>query len=590
MITWDDLTVIVFDTEYISRPGERPILTCLAALELRTGRTWQFWCEELASMTTAPFPSGPGAVWVVFGGTGDCQCIQELGWKPPYVIDIYSEYSAITNGLRQEHSPDDEQKTKEGKRKRKSNRSLLHALKKYGIPSMGEDAKEEARLMVLSGGPWDSAQRKHILDYCLDDVRLTGRLLERMREEGDLDLPAALWRGRYVPCAAAMESYGIPIDVPTHTLLAENWGTIQQGLIRTVDVNYNVFDEAGSFKLDRFGSYLKSQGISWPRTPSGRLATDKDTFRGQSQSYPELIQLQQLRQTLGQMRLSDLPVGADGRSRCWLGQFGAKTSRNTPSSSQFPLGLAAWLRSLIKPSEGMAIAYVDYEQQEYAIAACYSGDGAMLAAYESGDPYMTMAIQCGAAPPGATKQTHGAVRDRFKTLALAIQYQAGPYTVAMRMGVAECVAREYLAWHHKAYRYLWRWSDGVFNSALIRGKLMTCFRWPLFITRQTKERTIRNFPCQGNGAEMLRLAICLAAESGVKVIAPCHDAVLIEAPSNEIDDAVRQTQWAMAKASSDVLNGMRLRSEAKITRFPDRFVDPRGTALWSQVTGQLLTA
>ena len=36
-------------------------------------------------------------------------------------------------------------------------------------------------------------------------------------------------------------------------------------------------------------------------------------------------------------------------------------------------------------------------------------------------------------------------------------------------------------------------------------------------------------PLQGNGAEMLRLACSLATERGVTVIAPVHDALMIEA-------------------------------------------------------------
>ena len=35
---------------------------------------------------------------------------------------------------------------------------------------------------------------------------------------------------------------------------------------------------------------------------------------------------------------------------------------------------------------------------------------------------------------------------------------------------------------------------------------------------------------QANGAEMLRLACCLATERGIEVCAPVHDAVLICAP------------------------------------------------------------
>src|SRR4051812_27815375 len=101
----------------------------------------------------------------------------------------------------------------------------------------------------------------------------------------------------------------------------------------------------------------------------------------------------ELRATLALMRPTDLPVGGDGRNRCPLRPFAAKTGRNAPSTSQFIFGPARWLRGLIKPAEGTALAYVDYEQQEFGIAAALSCDAAMQEAYRSGDPYLAFAKQ-----------------------------------------------------------------------------------------------------------------------------------------------------------------------------------------------------
>jgi hypothetical protein len=52
---------------------------------------------------------------------------------------------------------------------------------------------------------------------------------------------------------------------------------------------------------------------------------------------------------------------------------------------------------------------------------------------------------------------------------------------------------------------------------------------------------------QGNGAEMLRLACCLAVERGVEVCAPVHDAVLIRAPVGRLEEEARRMQEAMRK-------------------------------------------
>jgi hypothetical protein len=62
-----------------------------------------------------------------------------------------------------------------------------------------------------------------------------------------------------------------------------------------------------------------------------------------------------------------------------------------------------------------------------------------------------------------------------------------------------------------------------------------------------------NFPMQANGAEMLRLACIRLVADGVRICAPVHDDILIEAPLAELDDAVAHTQAVMRAASAAVL-------------------------------------
>lgn len=100
-------------------------------------------------------------------------------------------------------------------------------------------------------------------------------------------------------------------------------------------------------------------------------------------------------------------------------------------------------------------------------------------------------------------------------------------------------------------------------------------------------RSLRNFPAQANGAEMLRLACSYAVERGINVIAPVHDALLVEGPEGEIDEVVARTQGSMADASRMVLFGFELRSDAKVVRYPDRYMDERGERMWNTVWGLL---
>jgi DNA polymerase-1 len=63
-----------------------------------------------------------------------------------------------------------------------------------------------------------------------------------------------------------------------------------------------------------------------------------------------------------------------------------------------------------------------------------------------------------------------------------------------------------------------------------------------------------------------------------------HDAVLICAPVDRLEDDVAQMQACMAAAARAVLAGFELRTDAVLIRHPERYQDPRGAVMWERVT------
>src|ERR1019366_8609130 len=183
----------------------------------------------------------------------------------------------------------------------------------------------------------------------------------------------------------------------------------------------------------------------------------------------------------------------------------------------------------------------------------------------------------------ATKATHKAVRDQFKSTVLAVQYGMGAEALAQRIGQPPIRARELLRLHRETYRVFWRWSDAAVDHAMLTGSLHTVFGWRAQVPAVANDRSLRNFPMQANGAEMLRLACCLATERGIEVCAPVHDAVLICAPLERLDADVTRTQDAMREASCIVLAGFELGTDAQKVRYPDRYMDERGATMWGRV-------
>jgi DNA polymerase-1 len=561
------------DTEYSAKDGHRPEPICLVAHELRSGRQLQVWADELSRLRAAPFRTDSRSLFVAYAAAAEFSVFRVLGWPAPErVLDLFFEFRALTNGLL---TP--------------SGWGLLGALVHHGLPAMAGGEKEAMRELAIRGGPFTDAERTALLDYCAEDVTALTRLLPAMLPR--IDLPRALLRGRYAWAVAAMEHRGVPIDVATFQHLKGNWHAVQTKLIAEVDQRYGVFDGT-TFKRERFARYLAARNIPWPMLDSGQLDLTDDTFRSQARAYPAVAELRELRAALGQMRLfEDLAIGPDSRNRTSLAPFRARTGRNQPSNARFIFGPSRWLRSLILPQPGWAIAYLDFISQEIGVGAALSGDEAMLEAYSSGDFYLAFARQAGAVPPGATKATHGEQRSLFKAAALAVMYGMGAESLAQKIGKPPAAAAELLAIHRRTYPKFWQWSQAAVDRAMLTGQIQTVFGWPLRVGPQggsgrpsANPRALANFPVQGNAAEMLRLACCLLVERGVRVCAPIHDALLIEGPSSEIDATVADTRAAMAEASQLVLAGFEVGVDAKVVRSPARYVDEAGAEFWDTVT------
>jgi hypothetical protein len=269
-----------------------------------------------------------------------------------------------------------------------------------------------------------------------------------------------------------MEFHGTPIDLDMLAILRAGWTDIQDQLIAEIDGAYGVFD-GRTFKTERFEQYLMRHNIPWPRLESGRLDLGDDCFRQMAKSHPIVSPLRELRSALSDLRLNDLAVGKDGRNRTILSAFRSRTGRNQPSNTKYIFGPSVWLRGLIKPPLGQGVAYIDWSQQEFGIAAPLSGDQAMADAYHSGDPYLTFGKQAGAIPAEATKVTHKAQRELFKQCVLAVQYGMEADSLALRIGQPPIVARDLLAAHRETYQRFWRWSDAAVDQAMLTGSRVT---------------------------------------------------------------------------------------------------------------------
>ena len=540
----------------------------MVAQEMKSGTQVKVWKNELESMNVAPFETGIDALFVAFYASAEIGCFIQLGWPlPENVLDLYSEFRGLTNG-----------------RPTMAGNNLIGALSHFGLDAMESFEKKSWIQLILTGGPWTSEEKKGIINYCESDVISMARLYPVI--EPYIDWPRALLRGQYSISAAIIESNGIAIDLFSYINLEKRWDDIKLILVKELDLNYGVY-EGLSFKTKLFENYLIKNNIAWPRLISGRLDLSDEVFKGMAISNPSLQALHELRNSLSKLKLSELQVGEDGRNRCLLSILKSTTGRNQPSTSKYIFGPAVWLRGLIKPKPGHAVAYIDWSQQEFGIAAALSKDPIMMQAYRSGDPYLSFAKEAGAIPITATKKSHSFEREQFKACVLAVQYGMGAEALSLKINQPIARARQLLSLHRKTFKVFWNWIDGVLNHALLTGHLMTVFGWRVSTPDIPNARSLCNFPMQANGAEMLRIACIALTQRGIKVCATVHDAILIEAEIEKIDETVEMTRTIMRNASNAVLGGFELESETQVIRYPDRYMDKRGTQFWNLVMKQI---
>ena len=525
-----------------------------------------------SSGTGRPTPPAPDSLFVAYYASAESAATwRSAGRCRRAILDLYAEFRLARTACR-----------------RRCGRGLLGALaalraRRHGRRREGRDAPAGPRAAARgrrpsAGRSWTTASRTSTPwpACCRGCCRRSpsGRATSSAPCCG-----AATWpppRGWSTPASRS--------HCRTLERLRRHWGAIKEHLIAEVDQDFGVYDGTSfrpaaspSTSPARASPGRAPRPAAWPSTTTPSASWRK--------AYPQMAPLRELRHALGELRLNDLAVGQDGRNRTLLSPFGARTGRNTPSNTKFIFGPAVWLRGLIRPEPGRALAYIDWTQQEIGIAAALSrrpGD-------DRGGPVrrplprLRHAGEAGAGgrDQGDPRPGPGRVqglRARRRTTAWGRDALAG------RIGCTLIEARELLELHRRTYPTFWRWSDAAVDHAMLHGSIETVFGWRLHVGADANPRSLRNFPMQANGAEMLRLACCLATERGVQVCRPGARRAADRGgrgPGSRTPSRPPARRWPRRAGRCSA--GFELATEAKVIRWPDRYSDPRGEVMWQRV-------
>jgi DNA polymerase I-like protein with 3'-5' exonuclease and polymerase domains len=459
----------------------------------------------------------------------------------------------------------------------KPQRNLLACTYKLLGVEVDKKYKDKMRDLILTKD-WDliNKNKQEILDYCSGDIEELIELWSKIkdfyrdffsRKPEEVLMSEVYWRGETVARTGIMEREGYPINRKKLTNLSLNAPKIMKEIMEDINSQFDweVFGEAKNkigYKQNQKdwrefiskSEYADNWRMTDPssRHPKGQLSlslnafTDKFSYRHdypRGNFYAQAIRFLKTKQTLNGLTPSASSVakketifdniGSDGRVRAFLNPYGSQSARYQPAAKSFMFLKPSWTRGIVEPNKGKAIIGIDYKSEEALIGALNSNDLAMIEAYKSGDVYFDYAKRAGAVPHDGIRSDYEDIRDLFKSTYLGISYLMGPVALAKKLTAdtgkiyTKEDAQKLIKLFYEAYPVYKQYLDDVAYTYEVRGYMKLSDGWTMFGDNDNY-RSYSNYPIQGAGSVILRKAIELAQDAGLKIVFPLHDALYAE--------------------------------------------------------------
>ena len=506
--------------------------------------------------------------------------------------------------------------------------------------------KEEMRAIIIASNAEDIEKNSEsIVKYCENDVKYLPDLLESMltkvcpkyltREEF---INIAINRANYSARTAIMVTNGYPVDIESLNRLTENIPKIMQEA--RLDINKvllennlpELFKEhkyvrgkyAGTsewnFKQKETIEYILQNydTTNWEKTDKGAISLSEDALHSRGASKHNfkptvLDQLARWKALESSLRGLKEPVkatnktlfdhiGSDARIRPYFGIFGSQSSRSQQTATSFIFLKSAWVRCLVQPAKGFCIIGADYSSQEFLLSAVISKDKAMEEAYNSGDVYLNFACTSGIITDPMPKfgtPEYKAFKSKFdnerntcKSLVLGLSYMMGAVSLARKLTQDSKTGREYTVdeakelktLFHKAYPLFTQWQEGLITRYReYKEPIVLPCGWKMY-GQNPNFRSVGNFPIQGTGASIMRKAVELCQDSGLKVIMTLHDAIYVEAKLEDEKLYSELLNKYMKQAFKYYFPNSEIRVDTKSWGFGTKSpyqIDPRGLKEWA---------
>jgi DNA polymerase I len=413
-----------------------------------------------------------------------------------------------------------------------------------------------------SGIDFSGVEVTRTMEYSCEntDVMLKLRFIldDKLKEDVNQDLYYNV-EMKLLPVLMDMEIAGILIDVPffkeMSRLFAGRIGELQKKIFQQagMDFNINSPQQLGFLLFEKLGHPAQKKTI---KTKS--YSTDVKVLKKLASSGFEIPGLILQYRTLSKLKSTYLDAlvkivsPATGRIHTSFNQTVAATGRlssSNPNMQNIPIRgeEGKEIRKGFVAGTGNVLLSADYSQVELRLFAHYSGDAALINAFEKGEDIhsLTASEILGIPLPEITADK----RRIAKAINFGIIYGMGYRKLSDELGIDEKTAKAYIDSYYNRYTGVARYRKNIISKARENGFVTTLFNRRRYLpeiksenarVRSEAERIAVNTPIQGTAADLIKMAM-IKIHAGLKdggyktkMLLQVHDELLFEVPENEI--------------------------------------------------------
>ncbi|PMP60411.1 MAG: bifunctional 3'-5' exonuclease/DNA polymerase [Sulfurihydrogenibium sp.] len=373
----------------------------------------------------------------------------------------------------------------------------------------------------------------------------------------------------FLPYLVKMELSGIPINQEKLNTLIKESKSKFQNLYIDFKRKYGV----DPMSPQQVVNFLTKRGIKLPKTEKGSFSS-QDIYLKDYEDREEVRLLLQIRYEKKNLdKLEELKnYIKDGRVYGEFKQIGASTGRMSsykPNLQNIPRSL----KHIFQAPAGYKFIIADYSQIELRIAAEYTKDENMIKAFKEGKDLhkLTASIITGKNYDDITKEE----RNLAKAINFGLIYGISPkslveyaknnYGVSITLQEAkifhENFFRYYSAfkeWHEKTKEYLEK--RKFIEQQTLLGRKLIAYKFTDAV----------NYPIQGSGSDLLKMAVVLFNRSlddlDAKVVNLIHDEILVEVAEKDLEKTKEVLSQAMERAGRYLLKEVPVAFEINVSQ------------------------